>query len=191
MAVKVVTMRMIVHRLPSSYILGVRPAVQWRFMPLVLVRRANTHDEDFLVHGNSAMAMETEHRALDVIRLRQGVRGLFENPVRGVYYIAEIDGEPAGHMLITNEWSDWRNGDFWWIQSVFVVPRLRGQGVFRALYAHIEKLARADEGVCSLRLSVENANTAAQATYRRCGMQRADYQMFETDFVLGRPELTA
>ena len=154
-------------------------------MPM-LIRRAHPSDLDFLTTGNSAMALETEHRKLDAGRLRKGVQALFQDASRGVYYIAEIAGERAGQMLITYEWSDWRNGNFWWMQSVYVLPRFRGQGVFRALYSHVEMLARADLGVCGLRLYVENQNTRAQAAYEKCGMKRADYQMFEVDFVLGQ-----
>jgi len=89
-------------------------------------------------------------------------------------------------MMITYEWSDWRNGTFWWIQSVWVEPAFRGQGVFKALYGHVEAKARQDGGVCGLRLYVEHENTRAQETYERCGMKRTVYQMFEVDFVLQR-----
>ena len=150
------------------------------------VRPATVDDLNFLVHGNAAMALETEALKLDQDRLRQGVQALFEDPARGVYYIAEVAGQLAGQMLITYEWSDWRNGNFWWIQSVFVKPQFRGQGVFRALYQHVAALARSDQNVCGLRLYVENENSRAQATYGKCGMNRTHYQMFEVDFVLAR-----
>ena len=91
-------------------------------------------------------------------------------------------------MMITYEWSDWRNGNFWWIQSVWVEPQFRGKGVFKSLYAHVESLARKNPQVCGLRLYVENNNARAQATYERCGMTRTVYQMFEVDFVLSRKE---
>jgi ribosomal protein S18 acetylase RimI-like enzyme len=89
-------------------------------------------------------------------------------------------------MMITYEWSDWRNGLFWWIQSVYVEPRFRSQGVFKALYRHVEHLARTTPGVCGLRLYVENSNSQAQEIYQRLGLQRTAYQMFEVDFILGR-----
>ena len=152
----------------------------------ILIRTAQPEDVDFLTRGNAAMAFETEHRALDPELLRKGVHALFEDFARGVYYIAEVDGERAGQMMITYEWSDWRNGNFWWIQSVWVIPEFRRHGVFRALYSHVEALARAAPQVCGLRLYVERENARAQATYEKCGMKRADYQMFEVDFVLGR-----
>jgi GNAT superfamily N-acetyltransferase len=150
----------------------------------VLIRTATASDIDFLADGNAAMALETEHRRLDAARLRAGVAALFENSSRGVYYIAETDGERAGQMMITYEWSDWRNGNFWWIQSVYVEPRFREQGVFRALYSHVGKLARATQEVCGLRLYVERENHRAQTAYERLGMKRAAYQLFEIDFVL-------
>jgi ribosomal protein S18 acetylase RimI-like enzyme len=89
-------------------------------------------------------------------------------------------------MLITYEWSDWRNGVFWWIQSVHVEKPFRRQGVFRAIYSHVENRAKATPGVCGLRLYVENSNNRGQSTYESVGMTRTSYQLFETDFVLVR-----
>ncbi|MBI5281239.1 MAG: GNAT family N-acetyltransferase [Candidatus Solibacter usitatus] len=152
----------------------------------ITIRTAEVADAEFLVRGNAGMALETEHLSLDLDRLRDGVHALFEEPARGVYYVAESGGRRVGQMMITYEWSDWRNGNFWWIQSVWVEPQFRGQGVFKALYAHVEKLAREDGRVCGLRLYVENDNARAQAAYEHCGMTRTAYQMFEADFVLGR-----
>jgi ribosomal protein S18 acetylase RimI-like enzyme len=157
-------------------------------MPHVLIRVAKPVDAEFLTRGNAAMALETENIVLDPPRLRAGVDAIFADASRGVYYIAEIEGnigkERVGQMLITFEWSDWRNGNFWWIQSVWVEPAFRGNGVFRKLYAHVHALARADGSVCGLRLYVEHHNARAQATYERCGMKRTAYQMFSDDFVL-------
>lgn len=155
-------------------------------MSEITVRVATPADAEFLVRGNAAMALETGHLSLDLDRLRDGVHALFEQSGRGVYYVAELDGQRAGQMMITYEWSDWRNGLFWWIQSVYVEPRFRSQGVFRAVYRHVEKLARTTPGVCGLRLYVENSNSQAQEIYQRLGLQRTAYQMFEVDFVLGR-----
>src|SRR3981081_3276864 len=100
------------------------------------VRPATPEDAEFLVNGNARMALETEERVLDFEVLRAGVRAVFDDPARGFYLIAEIDGQPAGQMMITYEWSDWRNGAFWWIQSVYTLPESRGRGVFKALYSH-------------------------------------------------------
>jgi ribosomal protein S18 acetylase RimI-like enzyme len=88
--------------------------------------------------------------------------------------------------MITYEWSDWRNGVFWWIQSVYVLPEFRGQGVFRALYRHVEHLAREAGTVCGIRLYVENENGRAQTTYEKCGMKRAGYVIYEDDFIIRR-----
>ena len=96
--------------------------------------------------------------------------------------MAEIDGRVVGQLMITYEWSDWRNGVFWWIQSVYVLPEARRLGVFSELYAHLERLAKATPGVCGLRLYVEHANERAQATYRRCGMVDAGYRVMEVDY---------
>jgi ribosomal protein S18 acetylase RimI-like enzyme len=97
-----------------------------------------------------------------------------------------VNGEPVGQMMITYEWSDWRNGVFWWIQSVYTLPEWRGRGAFRALYAVAERMGREQGDVCGLRLYVEAHNEAAQATYRRCGMTETVYRMFEVDSVLER-----
>jgi GNAT superfamily N-acetyltransferase len=155
-------------------------------MSAIIVRPATATDAEFLVRGNAEMALETEHLSLDLDRLRCGVHALFEDPAKGVYWIAEIEGRRVGQMMITYEWSDWRNGIFWWIQSVYTVPEFRGQGVFKALYRHVNALARQAGGVCGLRLYVEQENARAQATYERCGMIRTVYQMFEVDFVIHR-----
>ena len=145
----------------------------------VTVRAATPADVEFLVDGNARMALETEDLTLDRRRLQAGVEAVFADAGRGFYLIAEVDGERGGQMMITYEWSDWRNGVFWWIQSVYTVPAMRGGGVFKALYAAVEEMARERGGVCGLRLYVEAHNEAAQATYRRCGMSETVYRMFE------------
>jgi ribosomal protein S18 acetylase RimI-like enzyme len=155
-------------------------------MANIVVRVASPADAEFLVRGNAEMALETEHISLDFDRLRDGVHAVFENPAHGVYYVASVGTRRAGMMMITYEWSDWRNGVFWWIQSVFVEPEFRSQGVFKALYRHVQDLAKATPGIVGLRLYVENSNSRAQNTYERAGMKRTAYQMFETDNVLDR-----
>jgi ribosomal protein S18 acetylase RimI-like enzyme len=152
----------------------------------ISVRLATREDAEFLVRGNAQMALETENLSLDFDRLRSGVHAVFDDPVRGFYLVAEIDRTRVGQMMITYEWSDWRNGVFWWIQSVYTVPESRRRGVFRALYAHAEALARQQDSVCGLRLYVEVHNQQAQETYRRCGMQETAYRLFEIDHVLAR-----
>ena len=153
---------------------------------MITVRRALTGDVAFLVDGNARMAWETEALTLDPERLRAGVAAVVADAGRGFYLIAEVDGVAAGQMMITYEWSDWRNGVFWWIQSVYTLPKYRGRGAFKALYAAVEEMARERGDVCGLRLYVEAHNEAAQATYRRCGMSETVYRMFEVDGVLRR-----
>jgi GNAT superfamily N-acetyltransferase len=155
-------------------------------MPVITIRPAGTLDLEFLVEGNARMAFETEKLSLDRERLRAGVSAVLDDAIRGVYWIAEMDGAAAGQMMITYEWSDWRNATFWWIQSVYTLPEQRGRGVFSALYRHVESLSR-QQNACGLRLYVETHNTRAQETYARCGLKQAAYQMFEVDYVLGNP----
>jgi ribosomal protein S18 acetylase RimI-like enzyme len=153
----------------------------------ISVRPATLEDAEFLVRGNAQLALETEDLSLDIDRLRSGVHGMFDDPARGFYLIAEVNRTRAGQMMITYEWSDWRNGVFWWIQSVYTVPELRRRGVFRALYAEAEALAQQRDAVCGLRLYVDVHNERAQAAYRRCGMHETAYRMFEVDNVIPRP----
>jgi ribosomal protein S18 acetylase RimI-like enzyme len=150
----------------------------------VVVREAEPRDVERIVGFNRAMARETEGKELAEDRLRQGVEAIFAAPRRGAYYLAERAGAVVGGLLITFEWSDWRNGDFWWIQSVYVEPAARRSGVFRALYAHVEARARARDDVCGIRLYVERENERAQAVYRAVGMSEAVYRLYEVDFVL-------
>ena len=146
------------------------------------IRPALPADADFLAHGNAAMALETEHKHLDPAVVAAGVRAALSDTAKGRYFIAERDGVPVGQLMITYEWSDWRNGTFWWIQSVYVLPEARRSGVFRALFRHVEQLAAGDPGVCGIRLYVEHENTRAQATYRHCGLDDAGYAVMEVDY---------
>jgi GNAT superfamily N-acetyltransferase len=148
------------------------------------IRIARLHDASTIAEFNSLMAEETEHRSLDGPTLRRGVRALLRDRSKGVYYVAESGGEVVAQLMITYEWSDWRNGTFWWIQSVYVRKDYRKQGVFRSLYNHVRKLAAKRKGICGLRLYVERKNHRAQSAYETLGMERAPYEMFEKDFVL-------
>ncbi len=152
----------------------------------ISVRPATLADLEFLVRGNAQLALESENLSLDIDRLRRGVQALFDDPARGFYLIAEMDKAPAGQMMITYEWSDWRNGMFWWIQSVYTVPEARRRGVFRALYAQAEALAQQRGSVCGLRLYVAIHNRGAQEVYRRCGMKDTAYRVLEVDKILPR-----
>ena len=128
------------------------------------------------------MALETEQKRLDPGLIADGVRNALEDPTRCTYFVAEVDGAPGGQTMITSEWSDWRDGFFWWIQSVYVEPRFRRRGVFRALHAHIRRLARARPDVCGLRLYVHRRNTRAIETYARLDMTSTDYLLCEEDW---------
>ena len=144
----------------------------------VTLRPARAEDGIYLIAWNAAMALETEQKKLDPSTLARGVQGVFDDPRRGRYFIAERDGQGVGALLITYEWSDWRCGDIWWIQSVYVVPQARRAGVFRAMYERVQRDARAASAV-GLRLYVETENARAQATYSGLGMSRCHYFMYE------------
>ncbi|HET7842538.1 MAG TPA: GNAT family N-acetyltransferase [Xanthomonadales bacterium] len=149
------------------------------------VRVATRADAPHLVEWNAAMALETEHKQLDRAVLARGVAGVFDDPRRGFYLVAEQAGRPVGSLLVTYEWSDWRCGDWWWIQSVYVTPAARRGGVFRTLYAAVESRARAAAGVVGLRLYVEAENENAQRTYENLGMSASSYRFFERSFLAG------
>jgi ribosomal protein S18 acetylase RimI-like enzyme len=143
------------------------------------IRFAVPQDADALVGFNLRMAEETEGRHLEPAVLAAGVRSVLQNPKLGFYLVAEIAGKVAGALMVTTEWSDWRNGAFWWVQSVYVAPECRRRGVFRALYREVKERARKAEQVCGLRLYVERDNAAAKATYTGLGMAETKYRLFE------------
>ncbi|MET0330672.1 MAG: GNAT family N-acetyltransferase [Dyella sp.] len=145
------------------------------------VRDASPADQPALVQWNQAMAWETEHKALDPEVLTRGVAAVLVDPRRGFYLIAERADEAVGCLMVTYEWSDWRAGDFWWIQSVYVAPAARRGGVFRALYAEVAQRAQR-AGAVGLRLYVESDNQRAQATYAQLGMAACHYLMYEQGF---------
>jgi GNAT superfamily N-acetyltransferase len=147
----------------------------------LLVRDARAGDLAFIVEANAAMALETEHKVLDRAVLARGVAAVLERPARGFYLIAERAGAPVGCLLVTYEWSDWRNGDWWWLQSVYVVPQARRGGVFRALHAEVDRRAAATPDVVGLRLYVERDNARAQATYAAIGMHETAYRLYERE----------
>ena len=125
------------------------------------------------------MARETENIDLNHEICSKGVHAVFEDPSKGQYYVCEADGRVVGSALITHEWSDWRNGVVWWIQSVYIVPEKRGKGLFSGLYRYIKRLATVDADVRGLRLYVDKSNTNAQQVYLRLGMNGEHYQVFE------------
>ena len=145
----------------------------------IRVRAACGADLDVLVEFNLALAQETEDHALDPEHLRAGVLRALRDPTRGRYTVAEVGGAAVGSLLVTREWSDWRDRWFWWIQSVYVLPGHRRRGVYSALHRSVVEAARAAGDVCGVRLYVETENRAAQTTYERLGMRRARYHMYE------------
>lgn len=149
----------------------------------IAVRDAMRADVTFLADCNIAMAYESEKKRLDREVLTRGIVAVFDHPERGFYLVAEREGVAAGSLLITHEWSDWRNGGWWWIQSVYVRPEARRSGVFTALYREVEARARDAEGVIGLRLYVEKENSRAQATYAALGMEPAYYSLYQRSFV--------
>ncbi len=149
--------------------------------PALTIRAATAADLDVLVAGNAAMALETEQLQLDPPTLRQGVAAVLNGQVPGRYWVAEHEGRVVGQLLLTYEWSDWRNRQVWWIQSVHVASDARRLGVFRALYAHTRAAALA-EGAGGVRLYVDDTNTRAQAVYTALGMNGGHYRVFEDMF---------
>ena len=147
-------------------------------MTSTMIRPARREDVDTLVTFQKAMAAETEDKGLDPSRLRRGVEYLIDHPAEGFYLVAERDGEAIGSLMVTYEWSDWRNAPFWWIQSVHVDTSHRRTGVYSALHAEVTRRAT-EAGACGLRLYVERDNAVARQTYVRMGMAHSHYDMFE------------
>ena len=143
------------------------------------IREATTDDLADVVRFNAAMALETEGKALDQDVLTSGVRRALGDPAKGRYFLAEIAGTVVGQLMFTLEWSDWRDGWFWWIQSVYVDRAFRRQGVFSALYRHLADLASSTPDVCGLRLYVEGDNAAARQVYDALGMSMTGYRVME------------
>ena len=146
----------------------------------ITVRSAVPADSDAIVRFNVAMAAETEGKTLSVPLLMAGVRSVFDDPSKGFYVIAERGGNPVGSLLVTPEWSDWRNAFFWWIQSVYVEPASRKRGVYKMLHRWVERAAGSAGNVCGLRLYVDAANAAAKSVYERMGMSKSRYDFFES-----------
>lgn len=146
------------------------------------IRDARPADGETIASYNSKMAEETEGRPLPPELIGPGVDALLADPEKGRYWVAFSGGQLVGQIMVTYEWSDWRNGMLWWIQSVYVHPDFRRRGVYSALYRHVEALAKADGDVRGLRLYVENGNTRAQRTYEALGMVDPNYKVMEAIF---------
>jgi len=154
-------------------------ALRYRQMAAIKIRRAQPRDAPALIAFNCAMALETERKLLMPRVIGAGVRGLLRRPDSGFYTVAELGGDVIAALMVTKEWSDWRNGDFWWIQSVYVRPEHRRRGVYQRLYRFLQALAAKQRAVCGFRLYVERTNRRAQSTYRASGMERTHYLVFE------------
>lgn len=149
----------------------------------IKIRAATFDDAETIAEFNGRLAAETEDKPLDPETVRSGVRALLNDQHRGRYFVAcDSDGRIIGQLMHTFEWSDWRNGDIWWLQSVYVHADFRRQGVFRKLNQHLEQLAESTPGVVGLRLYVENENTRAQETYRSLGFIEPCYRVMERIF---------
>jgi ribosomal protein S18 acetylase RimI-like enzyme len=151
------------------------------------VRLGQLSDAAVLAEFNRAMALETEGKDLPLEGVQAGVETLLKNPNLGFYVVATREGKIAGSLMVTTEWSDWRNGSFWWIQSVYVRPELRRSGIFRDLYAFVRTCAANEPDVCGFRLYVERENTGARKTYETLGMQEMPYRMYEAPADRGSP----
>jgi len=146
----------------------------------ITIRPAKPSDTATIASFNLAMAWETEKLRLNAYTVEHGVQAAIADPAKGSYFIAELESSIAGCLMLTHEWSDWRNGDIWWIQSVFVPPAARRKGVFTALYKHVEMLARAED-VAALRLYVEHENAVGKSVYAKLGLSLTRYDVMECD----------
>ena len=146
------------------------------------IREAVPADAEIIIEFNRRLAADTEDKALDPQRLADGVRHALSSTDTCLYLVAEVGGRVVGQTMVTFEWSDWRNGWFWWIQSVFVLPDFRRRGIFRALHDRVRTLARAKGNTCGIRLYVEHENHTAQRTYRGLGMVPSGHLVFEEDW---------
>ena len=159
-------------------------------LDLLNIRLAKPEDAARIASSSAAMALETEGRRLDLDRLHDGTIALLNSPDRGFFMVAELeqagDRRLLGQLMITYEWSDWRNGAFWWIQSVYVDPAWRRKGIYRRMHDTIVAIGKADNKMCGIRLYVARDNRVAQTVYRRVGLAPSMYAVYEDDFVLGR-----
>ncbi len=149
----------------------------------ISIRRAQLPDAESLVNFNQAMAFETEGKMLDTETITNGVRGVFADEKNGFYVVAEtFDGKIVGCLMITYEWTDWRDGIFWWIQSVYILPEFRGQSIYHRMSDFVKSTAQEAGNVRGLRLYVEKENFNAQKVYEKLGMTETHYLMYEELF---------
>ena len=143
------------------------------------IRNATLADAPVLAEFNRNIALETENITLIPAVILSGVKAVLETPARGFYVVAEARGDLVASLMVTTEWSDWRNGQLWWIQSVYVTRPWRRRGIYRLLYNHVKQLAAKERNVCGFRLYVERENRAARKTYAALGMYQTPYAMYE------------
>lgn len=148
-------------------------------MSEIKVRYATAAEASRIADFNRKMALETEGLELNETTAMGGVVALMGHPERGFYLVAEADGAMAGCLLVTHEWSDWRNKMFWWLGSFYVKPELRGRGVYAALYAKAEELAAKEGNVCGFRIYVHKSHQPSQEVCRNLGMVEKEYIVFE------------
>lgn len=146
------------------------------------IREARPEDAQCIAEYNRSMARETENKELDAVTVLKGVQAGLAQPNLCRYFVAEVDGRVIGQAMITYEWSDWRNGELWWIQSVYVHPDHRRRGIFRALFQHIRLIAQNHPKVRGLRLYVEADNQIGKNVYQSLGMVHAGYHVYELEF---------
>ena len=145
---------------------------------MITIRKAKKTDAEQIIAFQLAMARETEELELNKKVLSEGVKRVFDQPSKGQYFVAESGGSVVASLLITYEWSDWRNADVWWFQSVYVIAEFRRKGIFRMMYNHVKDEAR-QNGIAGLRLYVESNNLPARKTYEAMGMSSEHYTMYE------------
>lgn len=148
-------------------------------MAKVVIRKSQLRDLPTLIDFQQRLALETENFELDAATVKKGIEAMFKDPAKGTYFVAEVDGELAGCHSITYEWSDWRNGMVWWLQSVYVAEKHRKNGVFKAMFENLKSLIANDPSLAGLRLYVDKTNTRAQKVYESIGMNGEHYSVFE------------
>ena len=146
----------------------------------IKIRIAEGRDAPAMIEFNQAMALETEGKRLEPEIISEGVRAVFSDERKGFYVVAETEqGKVVGGLMISTERSDWRNGWFWWIQSVYILPEARGRKIYSRLYDFVREKAHARPDVCGFRLYVEKENERARTVYEKLGMHETGYLMYE------------
>ena len=143
------------------------------------IRKADKNDFEIIAEYNYNLAYETEDKKLDKDILIKGVKKILSDETKGIYHVCEVDGKVVGQIMYTYEWSDWRNGTFIWVQSVYVHKDYRGKGIFKALYNKVKEICDSSDEYVGIRLYVERENYNAQKTYQKIGMSECNYYMYE------------